>query len=369
MTSLHVSFESLKDPRIERTKKHPLINILMITLCGVLCGAEDWVAIERYGESKQEWLSTILDLSEGIPSHDTLSRVFSLLDPEAFGKVFIEWTNQLATRVKGVIALDGKTLRGTGEGYEALHLVNVWCVENQLVLGQLKVADKSNEITAVPLLLELLDIRGATITTDAMGCQKELTKRIREKEADYVLALKENHKNLYDDVSLCLQSIAAKELTLRHEYHCTLEKDHGRIEKREYFAVSELSWLNQKKDWKDLQSVVMVRATRTIKGKKSVEDRFYLSSIICSDLVKIIQAIRGHWQVENNLHWQLDVSFSEDRWRSKIGHSATNMALINKIALNLLKQEKTARAGMKNKRLMAAWNNEYLMAVLTTKVI
>lgn len=367
-STIHKSFKELTDPRINRTKKHPLINILVITLCGVLCGAEDWVAIQRYGESKKTWLSGLLDLTQGVPSHDTLSRVFSLLNAEVFGQIFIEWTQSLATKVKGVIALDGKTMRGTGEGYDALHLVNVWCVENQLVLGQLKVANKSNEITAVPLLLELLDISGATITADAMGCQKNLTKLIQEKEANYVLALKENHPKLYEDVSLCLKAIADKSLSLEHIYDYTHEKDHGRLEKREYFAVSELSWLSDKKDWQGLQSIVMVRATRTVKGAKSIEDRFYISSLPSFELPKIAHAIRAHWQVENNLHWQLDVSFSEDQWRSKMGNAAVNMALINKIALNLLKHEKTGKAGIKNKRLTAAWNDEYLMKVLTATV-
>lgn len=368
-TSLHRYFSQWPDPRIERTKKHALINIIVIALCAVLCGAEDWVGIERFGKTKQKWLTTLLDLSEGIPSHDTFSRVFSILNMEIFGQCFIAWVESLASQLKGIIAIDGKSMRGTrSETKGPLHLVNAWCVENQLVLGQLKVAEKSNEITAILLLLELLSIEGATITADAIHCQKELTHLIRDKQADYVLALKGNQSILYEDVALYMRSVETKTKDNSFYHYQTVEKDQGRLETREYWAVDNLSWLT-KTGWKDLQSIVMVKSIREIKGQQSEEYRFFITSLAASSIDLIAKAIRGHWQVENNVHWQLDVSFSEDRWCSKQGHAAANRALLNKMALNLLKSEKTIKVGIKNKRLMAGWDDAYLLKVLTAGVI
>jgi predicted transposase YbfD/YdcC len=368
MSTIHSHFRDLSDPRIERTKKHSLITILVIALCAVICGAEDWVAIQRFGELKKDWFAGFLDLRHGIPSHDTLSRVFCLLDNHHFSECFINWVESLTTRVKGIIAIDGKRLCAASSAGNPLHVVNAWCVENQLALAQCKVADKSNEMTAIPLLLQLLDIKGATITLDAIGCQKEIATLIRQQQADYVLALKRNQRGLYKEVSVYLNLIENQQLTVPYDYHVVVEKGHGRRETREYWALSELKNIKTA-GWTDMASIIMVKAKRAINGKQSTQKRFYISSLPATKLAIIAKAIRAHWQVENNLHWQLDVSFQEDQWRSKAGNAATNMALLNKMALNLLKQEKTGKAGIKNKRLMAGWDNHYLTKVLQGRLI
>lgn len=370
-TTIHAHFSQLKDPRVNRTKKHLLINVIFIALCAVICGAEDWVSIERFGKSRRNWLEQFLVLEKGIPSHDTFNRVFSVIDSSAFAKSFMAWAETLAERVKKVIAIDGKSLCATKsevQGLGPLHLVNVWCCENQLVLGQERVADKSNEITAIPLLLDLLEISGSVITIDAMGCQKEICEKIIEKQADYVLSLKGNQGNLHKDVGLYFQSIESGRLKPEPHSHRVVEKNHGRIEEREYFAVSLPKGLHSE-GWKKLTSIVKVRAKRTIQEKVSTEDRYFISSIAAENIVEISNAVRSHWQVENSLHWRLDMSFNEDRWRSKEGNAAENMAIINKMALNLLKKENTSKVGVKNRRLLAGWDEQYLAKVLMTASI
>jgi len=366
-STIHEHFSSLIDPRVDRTQKHPFINVLFIAVCAVICGADSWVSIERYGTSKMEWLSRYLDLSEGIPSHDTFGRVFAALDTEIFGTCFSSWVSHLADKDKEVIAIDGKAMRGTKnfvDNIGPLYLVNAWCSANQLVLGQVEVSEKSNEITAVPKLLDLLDIKDATVTTDAMGCQREIVRKIREKEGHYVLAVKSNQGNLHGDISLFMHSIEKSEVNANVEYSKTIDGGHGRIETREYWVTDTLDWLDSRPDWQDLSTAAMVKSTREINGETSVEYRFYVSDYSLDKHQKTTHAIRAHWQVENCLHWSLDVSFNEDRWRSKLGNCAACMGLINKIALNLLKQEKTAKVGIKNKRLMAAWDDKYLARVL-----
>lgn len=365
-TSIHNYFGELEDPRINRTKKYPLINIIFIALCAVICGAEDWVSIVRFGHARKEWLSEFLDLSEGIPSHDTFGRVFSLIDNTIFAEHFMRWVEALAEKMKKVVAIDGKSMRGTKskiQGLGALHIVNVWCCENQLVLGQEVVADKSNEITAIPLLLDLLDITGAIITIDAMGCQKEIVKKITDKGADYLLSLKGNQGNLHKDVELYFKSVTAGELKPELYQTASLEKGHGRIEEREYFSCPLPTGLHSE-GWVNLNSILKVRSTRTIGSEISIEDRYYMSSIDARKVEEIAVATRAHWQIENNLHWQLDVSFNEDAWRARQGNAAINMALLNKIALNLLKKEKTSKVGLKNRRLLAGWDERYLEKVL-----
>jgi predicted transposase YbfD/YdcC len=369
-TSIHKHFESLSDPRLNRTKKHALINVVFIALCAVICGAEDWASIERFGHMKLKWLSQFLDLSNGIPSHDTFSRVFSLIDSSAFGKCFIFWVEGLTEKIKKILAVDGKSMRGTRSQKKdlgALHLVNVWCCENQLVLGQEKVSDKSNEITAIPKLLELLDISGSIITIDAMGCQKEICQLIKEKKADYVISLKGNQGNLHKDVELYFDSLHAGQFKTKANTHSTIEKDHGRVEERNFFSVSLPKGLHSE-GWEGLKSIAMVRSKRTINGVESTENRYFISSLMSERIKDIAHAVRAHWGVENGLHWRLDVSFNEDGWRAREGNSAENMALINKMALNLLKKEPTAKLGVKNRRLMAAWDENYLSKVLIGEV-
>lgn len=366
-SSFHNHFSSLIDPRLERTKKHPLINILLIAICGVLCGADNWVSIERYGKTKSSWLNQFLDLTNGIPSHDTFNRVFAALDADAFCEYFMRWVNSLVRDVKDIIAIDGKAMRATKNTIDnigPLYLVNAWCSANQLVLGQVKVDSKSNEITAIPILLDLLDVKEATITMDAMGCQKEIAKKIREKEANYVLSLKGNQGKFHEDITLFCSAFENNDVKRNHHYHKTIDGGHGRIETREYWTTDAIKWLEDKELWADLKTITMVKSTREIQDEQTTEYRFYISDLPLDSYEKIARAIRTHWQVENCLHWSLDVSFNEDRWRSKLGNCATNMGMINKIALNLLKKEKTAKVGIKNKRLMAAWDEQYLLKVL-----
>lgn len=366
-SSIHTHFSELLDPRIDRTKKHPLMNVLFITICAVICGADTWVGIERFALSKLDFFSQYLDVSDGVPSHDTFNRIFSLIDIDKFGECFINWVSSLAKKSKDVIAIDGKAMRATKNkltGSSALYLVSAWCSSNQVVLGQSEVNKKSNEITAIPKLLDLLDVEDATITMDAMGCQKSIVKQIRKKKAHYVLSLKGNQGNLSKDISSYLRAIEEEKVTGSVSYEKTVDGEHGRIETREYWVTNTLNWLNSKSDWEDLTTAIMVKSTREINGKKTIEHRFYISDHCIDDAKKITHAIRTHWQVENCLHWSLDISFNEDRWRSKLGNCAASMGLINKIALNLLKNEKTAKVGIKNKRLMAGWNEKYLLKVI-----
>lgn len=364
-TSVHQHFKDLKDPRVNRTRKHPLINVIFITFCGLLCGAEDWVAIERFGTLRKDWFTQFLDLEYGIPSHDTFNRVFAVLDTNQFMNCFMNWVEKLATKLKTIVAIDGKSLRATRsetQNLGALHIVNVWCCANKLILGQQVVSDKSNEITAIPVLLDLLSLEGATITMDAMGCQKEICTKIREKNADYVLSLKGNHGNLHDDVTLYFESFHKGQIKTKAYHHQTIEKDHGRIEERDYWAVPLPGGLRSE-GWAGLISIAMVRAKRTLLGETSTEDRYFICSVNAKEIIHIAQAIREHWQVES-AHWSLDVSFNEDSWRSKLGNAAANVSLLNKMALNLLKKEASAKAGVKNKRLMAGWDENYLSKVI-----
>lgn len=364
-TSIHRHFHHLDDPRLDRKKKYPLINLIFIAFCAVLCGAEDWVSIARFGKARFNWLSQFLDLTNGIPSHDTFNRVFAILDTSVFVECFIGWAAQLAEKAKKTVAIDGKSLRATKNKVSNLgpiHIVNVWCCENQLALGQQIVSGKSNEITAIPLLLDLLDLEGATVTIDAMGCQKEISEKIREKNADYIFSLKGNHSNLHDDVRLYFESHHQKlKAGVFHSYQ--IEKDHGRIEERDCWSVDLPKGLHSD-GWKDLASIVMVRSKQTNIEKPSDEDRYFITSLKAQNVNGIAQSIREHWQVENSLHWRLDVSFNEDQWRSKLGNAAANIAVFNKMALNLLKKETTAKVGIKNKRLMAGWDETYLTKVI-----
>ncbi len=364
-TSIHQHFKDLKDPRVNRTLKHPLINVIFIAFCGILCGAEDWVAIERFGILRKEWFKQFLDMEHDVPSHDTFNRVFAVLDSTQFMSCFMNWVEKLATKLKKTVAIDGKSLRATRsvtQNLGALHVVNVWCCANKLILGQQVVSDKSNEITAIPLLLDLLALEGATITMDAMGCQKEICTKIREKKADYVLSLKGNHGNLHDDVTLYFESFHKGQLSSKAFHHHTIEKNHGRIEERDYWAVPLPDGLRSE-GWTDLESIAMVRAQRTLLGETSIEDRYFICSVKAQEITHIAQAIREHWQVES-AHWSLDVSFNEDAWCSKLGNAAANASLLNKMALNLLKKETSAKAGIKNKRLMAGWDESYLSKVI-----
>ncbi len=363
-------FATLNDPRIERTKEHLLIDIVAIAILAVISGADGWIGIETYGQAKHEWLKEFLELPNGIPSHDTFSRVFARIDPNEFQKCFASWINSITGKLGlEVIAIDGKTLKQSydrNEKQKALHIVSAWSTSHQLVLGQQRVDKKSNEITAIPALLEMLEIEGSIITIDAMGCQKEIASLIIKKKADYVLALKANHKNLHKEVEKWFE-LAEKENFQGQEYsyHQEVESGHNRIEKREIWTVpiSSLPGLNNQLIWKGLSTVTMVISERRLWNKTTKAVRFYISSLE-NNAVKIAKAIRSHWGIENKLHWTLDVTFSEDNSRIRRDNSPENFSLLRRLAVNLLKQETTFKGSLKMKRYKAAMDNNYLVKIL-----
>lgn len=360
-------FSELTDPR-RSNARHCLMDILVIAICSVVCGAEGWEDIEEYGRSQAEWFEQNLELPHGIPHHDTFRRVLSCLDADELTQCFLAWTQALSEHSGGeIVAIDGKTLRRSFDhaaSKAAIHMVSAWANTNRLVLGQLKVDDKSNEITAIPKLLALLELKGCIVTIDAMGCQKEIAQAITDQEADYVLALKENHPTLYENVTLFLQDVKAQNLP-GVDYQCeeTVDADHGRIDSRTYWMTSDIEWLGAKSSWSKLRSVGMVESRREVGDSVSVESRFYLTSLAC-DVGQFAKAVRQHWGVENSLHWVLDVSFREDDCRIRKGLGAQNFAVLRHIALNLLQRESSHKRGIKARRKRAGWDRKYLAKVL-----
>jgi predicted transposase YbfD/YdcC len=362
-------FSGITDPRIDRTKRHKLIDILIIGICATICGAEGWEEFELFGQAKQDWFNSFLELPYGIPSDDTFRRVFGRIDPRQFQQCFLQWVRSVYELTQGqVVAIDGKQSRRSYDratGKTAIHMVSAWASENQMVLGQIKVADKSNEITAIPELLDMLEIAGCIVTIDAMGCQTEITAKIVEKEADYVLAVKGNQGNLHDDL------VQYFDWALEEPFHQTVysqdettDGGHGRIEVRRTYATDDIEWLRKKAEWKGLQAIAMVESERTVVGERtSVERRYYISSLAAA-AKPLGKAIREHWSVENSLDWVLDIGFREDESRIRKDHGPENVATMRHIALNLLKQEKTAKVGIKSKRLKAGWDERYLLKVL-----
>lgn len=370
---LRQHFEELQDPRVERSRRHELLDIVVIAICGVICGADTWVDIAEFGLAKQEWFEQFLHLPNGIPSHDTFGRVFARLDPEQLQGCLLAWAAALQKASGGkLVALDGKTLRRSHDqasGKSALHLVSAWATENHLVLGQQKVAGHSNEITALPALLGMVALEGCTVTIDAMGTQKEIAGRVKERGAEYVLALKGNQRRLYEEVQESF-TLAEREgfLGIGHDRHETVNGGHGRIERRRYctiWAPEHIAYLDPGGEWAGLRSIGMVEAKRTVGEKVSVERRYYLSSL-AGEARPFAEAVRGHWDIENGLHWVLDVAFREDESRVRTGNAPENLALLRRIALTLLRQEKTARVGIKAKRLKAGWSEDYLLKVVVS---
>ena len=366
--SIAEHFETVEDPRIERSKEHLLIDILTIAILAVICGANGWVGIETYGKAKYKWLKKFLALPNGIPSHDTFARVFARLNPEQLQESFLSWVSAVSRVSEGeVIAIDGKTVRRSydeGKNKGAIHMVSAWASQNRLVLGQRKVNDKSNEITAIPELLKVLDINGCIVTIDAMGTQKAIAEQIVAQGGDYVLALKGNQGNLFEDVQQIFEQAKAQDFQgIEHDFYQTINAEHGRIEKRRCWSLGRVEYLIDSEKWSQFTSIAMVESERQCGGQTSRERRYYISSL-SPDAQQLAESIRSHWTIENPLHWVLDVAFREDECRIRTGHAPENFALLRHLALSALNQENTAKLGIYNKRQRAGWDNDYLLKIL-----
>ncbi len=369
-TSVHVAFSIVRDPRIERSKRYPLLDLLTIAVCAVVCGADSFVEMERFGHAKQDWFETFLDLPFGIPSHDTFGRVFALLDPAELQAGLLAWTQAALPQTdRPVVALDGKTLRRSHDrtnGHEALQLVSAWVSANHLFLGHQAVPEGGSEITTLPALIDLLDLTRAIVTIDAAGTQPDVTQRLIDQEADYVLALKANQPTLQQDVAQVFQEARETDFAgIAHDTYETLEKGHGRLEQRRTWLIHDpdyLTWLDEDDRWTGLRSVALVERECHIGDQVTVEPRYFLSSL--TDARELAEAVRLHWGIENSFHWILDVVFREDDSRVRVGHAIENLAIVRRLALHLLKQETTAKVGIKVKRNMAGWDNDYLLKVL-----
>jgi predicted transposase YbfD/YdcC len=368
--SLVEHFGDLDDPR-HYNRRHLLVDIVVVAICAVVCGADDWGAVEEFGQARYKWLKGFLALPHGIPSDDTFRRVFARLDAQQFQGRFITWVQDVFEITEGqVVPIDGKTLRRSydrGLDKDAIHMVSAWATENEVVLGQIKMDDKSNEITAIPALLELLDVSGCIVTIDAIGCQKKIAQQIIDQGADYILALKSNQERVYQDAKTLFED--AEAIGYQDCDRCkTVNKDHGRIEIRECWTTAHPEYLQalyKPEQWAGLQSVIKVYAERRFKGKVETETRYFLSSRPGDNAQNLLNAVRAHWQIENRLHWVLDVTFREDDCRLRKGNGDQNFAVLRHIALTLLRQERTLKRGVKSKRLRAGWDPVYLLKVLT----
>ena len=377
-TSVMTHFASLPDPRSPMGKRHVLSDMLTIAICAVICGADGWSAVEEFGRAKHKWFATFLELPHGIPSHDTFGRVFAALDPAAFEACFGAWVASLSARGGGkLVSLDGKSIRRSFEhawDHSGMaHLVSAFAGDNRLVLGQVALAagdgktPGDNEITALPRLLDLLDLSGATVSIDAIGCQRSLAAKVREKGADYVLCVKENQPTLHAKLKALLDE-AILDGGMNLSTFREVNGDHGRIETRQVWASDQVQYLRLPEPWPGLASVACVRRVREVTGvggEGSDERSYYISSLRGADAAGMAEAIRGHWGIENRLHWHLDVSFGEDACRVRKGHGAENFSRLRRIALNLLQRETSNKRGVKIKRLRAGWDHDYLLRVLT----
>jgi len=359
--------KEIEDPRIDRNKLHSLLDILVISITAVICGADNWNEIEDFGKAKENWFRQFLELNNGIPSHDTFNRVFQRLSPRWLNECSIEFFKEKLNEKREHIAIDGKTVRRSGSktnNKSALHIVSAWMCKSGISLGQLKVEEKSNEIIAIPELLEKLEIKNSIISIDAMGTQKEIAEKIISKQGDYVLALKNNHPRLYASVSNFFEKNYANGFKDQvHKYSKSEEKAHGRIEKREYWMFSEIDWLEQKNEWAGFKSIGVARNEVIENSKVSIEHRYYITSLKNSPVL-FRDSVRKHWGIENSCHWVLDMAFREDESRARKEFAGENFTLLRKIALNLLKQEKTAKVGIKGKRLKAGWDVKYFSKVV-----
>jgi len=366
--------ERIPDPRKPYNQRHRFLDIVAITILASLCDADSWDEIEDWGIANEDWLRTFLELPNGIPSHDTFNRVFQRIDPNAFHQAFYEWVQMILSELNGVIAIDGKTVRRSREESsqtKPIHVVSAWATENSLVLGQVKVDDKSNEIKAIPMLLKELNLKGCTVTIDAMGTQREIVEKIREQEAEYILQVKENQPTLYGEISEYFEKeIFPKEkkgMLEKGTYYTEISGEHGRIERREYYVETEIGWMQDaKKVWKDLNGIGACRSIVEENGKKSSSVSYSIFSEGSLSAKEYGKRKRRHWGIENSLHWCLDIGFREDESRIRKDYAAENMNIVRHMCLNMLKQEKSSRMGIKRKRKKCGWDKDYLLKVLET---
>ena len=366
-TTISHFFEDLPDFRINRTKHHDLIDIVFTTLCAVVCGFDEgWEDIETFAKEREDWLKQYISLSSGVPSHDTFRRVFMHLDPKAFQDAFVGWVKAInsAQLDQAVVSIDGKTVRGSrGRGRNAIHMVSAWCHEHGLVLGQTKVEEKTNEITAIPELLDLLELKGAIITIDAMGAQTKIAQKIIDKQADYVLGLKANQASIHQEVMEWFEAARENEFKYGvYDQFKQLNGDHGRIEQRHCMMISS-DYIETLHTWPGIKSVICLHSQREIKDKVQTEYRYYLSSLEVN-AERAAHAIRSHWGIENSLHWCLDVTFNEDRCKVNSGNAPQNLAVVRHTALNLLKSETSVKTSIRKKKMMAVLNVNYLSKVI-----
>lgn len=376
---LFACIAQLEDPRMERTRAHRLDDILAIAILAVICGAQGPTHIADFARQKHDWLKTFLHLPNGVPSHDTFGRVLAMLDPDAFERCLLTWINALV-EVTGQTALhiDGKTLRNSFDGASqaaAIHMVSVWASKAELALAQVSTDRKSNEITAIPRLLDLITLHGAVVTIDAMGCQRDIARKIINDGGDYILAVKDNHRTLHEDIKLLFDEALANDFEGMSYDRCEhTEKGHGRIETRRVWVTREVDWLRERGQWKGLRSVVCVESVRQVldpaggESKPGTQRRYFISSLDHRDRAHtaafFARTIRDHWGVENRLHWSLDVTFKEDACRLRQGHAAENFSRLCRTAMNLLKQEKKSKLSLPRKRLRASWDATYALQVL-----
>ena len=366
-TTIEKHFSQLTEPR-EANKSHKLLDIITIALCAVICGCDGWSQFELFAQTKEEWFKTFLELPHATPSDDTFARVFAALDPVEFQEAFVSWVHVIQTLTSGeIVAIDGKTLRRSHDRRwekKPIHMVSAWASQNRMVLGQVRTDEKSNEISAIPQLLKILDINGCIVTIDAMGCQKNIAKQIIDQEADYVLALKGNQGLLHEDIKLFFEDAAKSDFTdIDCTYLETIDGDHGRIETRRYRCTSEIDWLPDKNRWEGLRTVIMVERERDTNDQLSVETSYYITSLE-NDPEKLAGAVRSHWGIENSLHWVLNIAFREDESRIRKDNAPENMAVLRHMALNMLKKEDSKRISIKSKRLKAGWDNSFLAKII-----
>lgn len=369
--SIAACFGDLPDPRMKKKTKHNLLDMITIMICAVICGANGWVEVEEYGKSKEDWFKTFLELPNGIPSHDTFGRLFAMISTEELERCFQRWIQSVVQAVEGGVHIDGKQLRrsyDTASNTSAIHMVSAWASSTGLILGQVKTEEKSNEITAIPELLKMLELKGCIVTLDAMGCQKRIAEQIIKQDGDYILALKGNQDGLYTETMDYFQNALEDNFNgLEWDYHETQDKNHGRLEIRRYWTVKVSKAFKGYSKWKNLNCIGMVEAERDDGKNASTEYRLYITSLGC-DAKQFAQSVRGHWGIENSLHWVLDVAFREDESRIRMGNAAGNFSILRRLALNLIKQEKSCKRGVQVKRMRAGWDNDYLLTILSQKI-